>query len=70
MASKLGGYNHRTNCANGRWMMTAMNRMACEDGNAASTCDLTVGQIEDCASAMSAAPSGGIPPACTPLLGC
>jgi hypothetical protein len=69
-ASKLGGYNRRITCPDGSWVMAKMSRMACEQTVTSSPCDLTVGEIEDCTDAVTAAPCGAIPEECAPLLLC
>jgi hypothetical protein len=70
VAGRIGGYSHRITCANGNFVMAAMSRMACEQGQATSTCNYTVGQVEDCTNATIAAPCAGIAAACQPLIFC
>jgi len=70
VASKFGGYGHRISCPNGNGVIAEMNRMACEQTATSSSCDSTVGQLEDCVNAVAAAPCGGVPPACASMVGC
>jgi hypothetical protein len=49
---------------NGNSIMARMNRMVCEMASSSVTCDVTVGQLEDCLNEWVAHLCNGIPATC------
>jgi hypothetical protein len=70
MNAQLGGYGHKPSCdPNSMFVYADASQAACVNKVKGKTCSLTVGNVEDCADALHAAPCS-LPLVCAPLWTC
>ncbi len=71
-SAELGGYGHTVSCPNGTTVGAYSSHEACVSQPIPSSCTATVGEYEDCVTAIAASPSlctfiSDPPAACQPL---